>query len=377
MRASSALLLSLAATCLACGDPAGPSSGLLVISTRTDGSDPDTDGFQLTIDGADTVALLPTGTVERSLPVGAHALKLLGVAEHCSAITAVEIEVRILPDSPTPVEFRLDCPGAGAQVSVETTGLDVDPDGYRVIVDGVDRGGLPVTGSLFTPLEAGDRTIVLTGIEANCSVEGTASRTLPVVRGQVQGVEFAVTCTATTGVIGVTVSGVGVGARFEASVDATTSFLVSAGGRVYSGPVEAGDHVVSLRPLDNCTVETPTQTVSVATGGLVRDTVEVTFETACPTAFRVTVETDGTPPVASYRLWLCTLNDDYYCRYGARKLLGEIEPDGSLLVAIEPGTYRFFLTDTGTCQVYLPNPTRDHSVASGALGSVQFRVDCP
>ncbi len=49
----------------------------------------------------------------------------------------------------------------------------------------------------------------------------------------------------------------------------------------YLAPVLAGDHIVSLVAPSNCSVETDPQSVTLTSGGLIRDTVEVTFSVIC------------------------------------------------------------------------------------------------
>ena len=69
--------------------------------------------------------------------------------------------------------FEVDCPLTGARITVTTTGVDLDPDGYRVMVDGSDRGAIASNGTVFTRLDPGSRTISLAGLASNCAVEGS------------------------------------------------------------------------------------------------------------------------------------------------------------------------------------------------------------
>ena len=87
MRRPLILPLILGLSLCGCSDPVDPpSDGILAVSTSTSGDDPDPDGFQLTIDGIDSLALLPSGTAELDLSPGRHTLQLLGVADHCSVV---------------------------------------------------------------------------------------------------------------------------------------------------------------------------------------------------------------------------------------------------------------------------------------------------
>ena len=123
MRTHPILLLAVGLTLAACDDSAGPSTGgpstggpstrdgTLVVSTSTGGGDPDQDGYLLTVDGVDSLALDPTGTVEIDLVDGQHTLRLLGVAEHCSVAPGTPLEVDVPSQGTTPVAFEVSCPG--------------------------------------------------------------------------------------------------------------------------------------------------------------------------------------------------------------------------------------------------------------------------
>lgn len=204
-----------------CSDPAGPGDGTVAISTSTGGDDPDVDGFQVTIDGLDSLALLPSGTADRDLTPGRHTLQLVGVAEHCSVTPATSVEVDITAGSTTPVAFQVNCPLTGARITVTTTGVDLDPDGYRLMVDGTDRGSIPSNGTILTKLDPGSRTISLAGVASHCAIEGAAAHTATIVTAEVATIDFVVVCTGTAqlGIIWGKVLGEGVGCIRGAMVE--------------------------------------------------------------------------------------------------------------------------------------------------------------
>ena len=177
--------------------------------------------------------------------------------------------------------FQVTCSGANARVTTTTTGLDLDSDGYRLVVDGRDQGAIPTNGTVLTRLQPGSRAIGLTGLSPNCTLESTGSHIVTIADPEVAPIEFAVVCTATSGVIGVVLSGTGVGAVYEVMVDGETPFPVGPADRAYLGAVPAGDRVVSLSAPATCSVETADQSVTVTAGRLVRDTVEATFSVSC------------------------------------------------------------------------------------------------
>ncbi len=120
-----------------------------------------------------------------------------------------------------PVAFAVNCPAVGAGVTVRTTGPDIDQDGYRVTVDGIDQAPIPSNAVAFIRAEPGSRTITLTGLASNCAFTGPASQTVTIVPNQPAPIEFAVVCTATTGVIEVSLStsGTDTGGPYQVFVD--------------------------------------------------------------------------------------------------------------------------------------------------------------
>jgi hypothetical protein len=199
MRPLPTLLLAASLTLVGCdGNPPTdetPTDGTLVVSTSTVGDDSDTDSYLLMVDEADSFDLVPTGTAEVDLPPGRHTLRLLGVAGHCTVGPATPFEVDVPSGSTTRVTFKISCPVTGARVTVTTTGGDLDLNGYIVEVDGTDRGDVGPNGALVVRLDPGSRTIALSGLAPNCTIDGPASRTVTIVDHEVVPIEFAVVCT--------------------------------------------------------------------------------------------------------------------------------------------------------------------------------------
>jgi hypothetical protein len=385
MRTHPILLLVLGLTLAACQDSAGPSPtpstvGTLVVSTASGGNDPDQDGFLLTVDGVDSLLLDPTGTSRIDLPAGRHTLRLLGIAEHCLVSPGTSLDVAVPSRDTTSVAFEVTCSVTGVRITTTTTGVDFDPfDGYRVDVDGTDGGILPTSGTVFTRLDPGSRTIALTGLAPNCTIDGLDSHTVTIVDTEITPVEFVVVCTATSGVIGVVVeaSGTDVNGSYEAMVDGARSFFVRPSGPAYLSAVSAGDHVVSLVAPGNCSVESDPQSVAVTVGGLIRDTVEVAFSVTCvprvPGTLRITAHTTGSIPTARYSVWICRSS----CMDYGRQFLGELEPNGTLVSNPEPGQYGLFLRDVPAgCSVRSNPSTFSFTVTRGATIDIKYRVRC-
>jgi dipeptidyl aminopeptidase/acylaminoacyl peptidase len=102
------------------------------------------------------------------------------------------------PGGPEPGGPEPGGPSTGTLVvSTTTEGDDPDPDGYRVVVDGDDRGAISANDTTLIQLEPGSRTIALTGLTPNCAVDGPGSRSVTIVAAEVAPIEFAVVCTGT------------------------------------------------------------------------------------------------------------------------------------------------------------------------------------
>ncbi|HUR02358.1 MAG TPA: hypothetical protein VM347_07460 [Nonomuraea sp.] len=290
-------------------------------------------------------------------------------------LLAVGLTLAACGDPGAPLEVS-----TGARITTTTTGLDIDPDGYRIAVDGTElQTTVPSNGILLTRLDPGSRTIALTGLAPNCTIDGPGSRTVAIAESEVAPVEFAVVCTATSGVIGVVISGSGVGAVFEATVDGATPFPVGPGGPAYLGGVPAGDHVVSLVPYANCSAEP--QSVTVTAGGLIRDTVSVTLSVTCGRfgTLRITAPTTGAIPAHGYSVWMCDFADPYSCTYSIdRRSLGDLEPNGTLVARAAPGVHRLWLQDIpANCSgPSVFNPTPAFTFAAGDTLNFILRVAC-
>lgn len=84
--------------------------------------------------------------------------------------------------NPTTIEFN-----------VTTTGVDIDPDGFAVAVDG-QSGILPLNGSLSITVTPGPHTIGFSGVAFNCDLVGAPSST-NFARGTNTRVNIQVSCT--------------------------------------------------------------------------------------------------------------------------------------------------------------------------------------
>lgn len=86
------------------------------------------------------------------------------------------------------------------EVVVETTGEDIDADGYTVdLDDGTETGDVETSDEISFEVDAGSHTVELTGIADNCTVDGDNPVTVTVGADETETVTFDVTCEAEGG----------------------------------------------------------------------------------------------------------------------------------------------------------------------------------
>ena len=296
-----ALALGVAVSC----EPpfAVPINGFLRVTVTTSGGDLDLDGYTLQVTGvADQALGLNQTVVIAQLDTGAHQVELGGVAANCTVTGDNPRSVRVVLGDTVRVTFPVGCVATGVQVSIATTGIDIDPDGYAVSVDAAPAVAVPVNGTLtVTRLSAGSHTVTMSGVAANCPVGGTNPRSVTLAAGEVQPVSFAVACGATSGTVQVTTQTAGIDVDpngYTVQLDNGTPVALTVNGTLRFNGVTGGDHQVTLAGVaGNCPVGgSNPRTVSMTTGGPKRDTVSTTFQVSCGAAtarIEVTAATTG------------------------------------------------------------------------------------
>jgi hypothetical protein len=363
------------------------SSGTLIVSTSTKGADPAHQAYLLTIDGLDSLPLHSIGTSRIDVASGQHTLALLGAEKGCAVTPGAPLQIDVPAKGTIAVAFDISCPAV--QVTTKTTGLDLDPDGYRVLVNGTDKGGIASNGTLSTRLAPGTWTILLTDLTPNCTIDGPASHDVTVVDSEVVSIQFSATCTATTGVIAasVTPSGPVVSDSFQASLDGGKPFFVRMDGPEYLNNVAAGDHVISLLSSARCSAKTDSQPARITVGTLVRDSVGVDFPVTCrlppgtSATVRVTADISGRPTV-QYTVWAYQFAKWDYGR--TRTLLGSLDSTGTLVVNVEASRqsgadpYYYFIgvfDPIRACEVQMPGDF-PYTIQTGDTLHVDFVSIC-
>jgi Tol biopolymer transport system component len=295
-----ALLVSGSA---ACDDPISSAGSALRVSAVTTGGDPDLDGYAVTVGVNDPQAIGVNDTVViAGVPAGSHDVELTGVAGNCSVSGDNPRPITVARGDTIPVAYAVACRATGVEVSIATTGIDLDPDGFVVTVDGGPPQPVGVLGTVFiTRLNAGDHEVTLGSLAANCVVAEANPRSVTVPNGLTVPVPFTVGCGALTGNLRVTAATSGTdldGNGYTLRVDGGSPVPLTVNGAATVQGLSGGSHSIQLDDAaGNCTVggDNP-RTFNVTTGGLTRDTARTTFSVSCvavTAVVRVTAATSG------------------------------------------------------------------------------------
>jgi hypothetical protein len=276
----------------------------------------------------------------------------------------------------------LGCGGGGGtdvvlpslSVTTTTQGVELDPDGYSLLVD--DAPGRPIgpTATLvIEQLNEGQHTLELAGLAPNCVVQGDNPRTITIRSGATTTADFVVQCSATSGSLEVSVVTTGEGSdpdgygllldgsdRGTIGVNATTSLTGLA----------SGSHTIGLTGIAaNCQLAGANpQSVTVTAGQSLSVSFSLTCTNPAPSAgtIQVTTSTGGAVPDAD--------------GYGVSVDGGSSQPIGAnaslSLPNIAAGPHLLQLSGVASnCSVSGNNP-RTVTVPAGGTVTVAFTVTC-
>lgn len=183
-----------------CSDetPTGPAVGELEVTTATAGEDIDPVGYVISVDGGSGQAIGANAQVTiPGLSVGAHNVELSGVAPNCTVEGGNPRSITVTASGTARVTFNVACQPlvGGLEITISTTGEDIDPDGYVISVDGADAQAIGVNEQLsFSGLTPGEYNVELGDVAANCTVAGNNPRTVTVTGGNTAVTGFTVAC---------------------------------------------------------------------------------------------------------------------------------------------------------------------------------------
>ena len=265
----------------------GPSSGGLQVTASTTGSSPDADGYVLTVDGSERGTLPANGTLTVSgLAAGAHAVGLGGIAANCQVQGDNPQSATVTPGQPGAASFAVVCTAPPTssgtlRITTVTTGGGTDPDGYSIAVDGGAAQPIAVNGNVsLANVAAGSHSVGLSGLAANCALQGANPRSATVGAGATAQLRFEITCTGgggggggggSNGSIQVAVTTTGAPADpdgYTLALDGGAPVVVAIAASHGFDPVAPGEHRVELGGMAaNCAVaDANPRPVSVTAG---------------------------------------------------------------------------------------------------------------
>ncbi len=383
VRAGDTTKVAIAVSCVATG---------VQITTATTGADRDADGYTVFLDGSLAAVVGVNGSIAITrLSADGHLLALGEVAANCTVAAPHPRTVTIAAGQVLLVPFAVSCTATTGAVSVRaaTSGIDVDPSGYGVKIDGGAVRALAANGFItFEGVAEGDHTVTLSDIADNCTLNDVNPATVHVSIGgltrDTARTTFHLACVSSLGTIKVsTVTTVTPGANVDP--DGYTVFVESGCDYYYCSyqsqvpvPVNGvatitrvpmGDYVLTLGGVArNCTVDGGnTRTVRVPPS----DIVNLTFAVSCQLtgSLQLSVTTTGADPDP----------DGYTVRAHSTALdtSAVLTPNATLTMPnLPPGDYSVQLGGVaGNCDVTGANP-RAVPVPSGGTAAVAFDIAC-
>jgi hypothetical protein len=308
------LVVGLSLGFAACGGESitiPPTTGTLQITTSTVGSEPDPDGYTLQVDAQQPQAIGSTATVSvGELAPGTHNVVLTGLAANCTLAGDNPRSVTIAVGETTTAAFELTCGGTtGAlDITTQTSGAVPDADGYAISFDGTDRGPIGANAVVtLSNLPPGSHVVGLTGVAANCQVQGDNLRVVTITAGATVASTFAVTCVQPPPTVGTlrittTTSGPDPDADgYQFAVDGGPGQPIGVNASTDLVNTAAGLHSVVLSNVAaNCTVDDASKSTTVLPGLTATVAFSVTCAAVGPTvgSIRVTTTTTGPNPDA-------------------------------------------------------------------------------
>lgn len=205
------------------------------------------------------------------------------------------------------------------RVTVVVSGGDLDADGYVLTLDASQTRTVKdvVVESFY--VAAGQHTVTLGGVASNCSVVGTATRTVTVAQNEIATVPFELVCVPTGITVTMRTTGPDRPDNLRVSVDDRPAVPVAANGSLTIGRLPPGAHTVSIAGPANCTV---------AGGG--RVTATVVASTVTPLPFDVAC-------VTATRLSKIAYSADLVVAGVRDRWIELVDPDGTGVITLERG----------------------------------------
>jgi hypothetical protein len=241
-----------------------PSGSIVAVASVT-GSDPDPDGFAVSVDDGPTRSLADGfAIVFADLAPGPHGVRLQGIAGNCEVQGGNPRSVSVLANSATPVVFTVTCvplQTGTVAVRIGTPGFDA----FAITVDETTVRSTTTGGVLrVSGLTPGVHRVRLQVQPRDCVINENNPQDVTVIAREVTDVSFTLTCPSGSLLVTVTTTGPNIPAAYTAyAVQMDDPYCysytcqyrnVNANGTARFDGLHAVPHYVDLRNLpSNCT----------------------------------------------------------------------------------------------------------------------------
>jgi WD40 repeat protein len=336
MHASHAVIVaavvgSLAILGTGCNDSTAPPNGTIQVTVTSTGNDIDPDGYTVTVDSRLSTHVAASNTIAfAGLATGDHSVRLDNLASNCTVTGANPRTVSVVAEATATASFAIACVARTGivRVTIRTTGVPLDPDGYRLSVDGGSPQLVPANGDVtLADIREGGHTLTLSDVASHCVVGGTSQNNVTVLFAGTTQSQFSIVCTGKgTLKITSTTTGVDVDADgYFVNVYSATDYYgpsygasVSANGSVSIPDIVAGVYGLSLGGLaSNCKLSgTNPNEIVIEHQATTSATVNVVC--AGKGTLRITSTTTGVDPDPDgYSVHLYSKPDNYGNSYSA------------------------------------------------------------
>jgi Tol biopolymer transport system component len=165
--------------------------------------------YSVTVGGRSVSGSASQRAVVAGLLPGDYSL-MLRVRRNCQIAGDNPRPVTVAVGQTTDLAFSVTCVAATGALRVRTvtTGVDLDPDGYQLRVEGYTIDGVrylkdgatgPNETQILSDISTGETAITLTGFAVNCDPADAVRRSVVVAPAETVTVAFTLACTADTG----------------------------------------------------------------------------------------------------------------------------------------------------------------------------------
>ena len=274
--------VALVVGALDCGDPAGPTTGIIEVGIAISGDDSQfASGLAISLDHGPPRAISEPQTRFTGIESGMHSISLENLALNCAVAGSNPVSIGVTSGQTAQVHFVITCNGPGTLIVITQTSTTngARPESYGFTLDGKSGARVAANGRLAIVVGEGNHTAVLTDVPASCAVAPGPTDEFSVAAGDTTEIRFEVACppppplgppritltVATAGFFGGPIDTNGYGVL----LDDVMVGQVSSNGTTRPIPADPGSHRLGLTDLEPwCSYPGPQQVVVPDSGSV-------------------------------------------------------------------------------------------------------------